>query len=433
LQSGTTYRQSQLPIWGTAPLPPPTVPLTGPVLQPPQPTLVEDQLHNNNNNLNNNSVSIFPSDSTFGDPLPRLKADGHIWIGFCNIDGFPATSFQNPKVTKLCSFISQMDLDIFAGCESNINWSKMPKGTSLWEWFRSELPLRTISSHNIHDNFHRRQFGGTFLLGSGPITSSITASGVDPSGLGRWSWFRLQGRTGRSIRIISGYRPRKTEKARLQTVYSQHQRHLESLGDYTCPCAAFLRDLSASLTPWQAAGDSIIFMADVNGDIRKPSWAAFCQTHSLREAVISAHPHLPTLATFKKGSHHGVSPIDGIWVSQDLPVALSSWSSFQLSPGDHRAGIIDIDLSALIGKPCQKVICPKACCLTCSIPASCDAYNQILLDKLQWHSILSKLHALFTKSASPGFDWNTLGPRLEALDSIKSQCMQHAEKKCHKL
>jgi len=99
----------------------------------PQPTPVEDQLHNYNNNLNNNSVSIFPLDSTFGDPLPRLKADGHIRIGFCNIDGFPATSFQNSKVTELCSFISQMELDVFAGCEANMNWSKMPKGASLWE------------------------------------------------------------------------------------------------------------------------------------------------------------------------------------------------------------------------------------------------------------------------------------------------------------
>jgi len=87
----------------------------------------------------------------------------------------------------------------------------------------------------------------------------------------------------------------------------------------------------------------------------------------------------------------------------------------------------------LIGEPHQKVICPKACHLTCSIPASWDAYNQILLDKLQRHSILPKLHAIFTESASPGFDWNTLGPCLEALDSIKSQCMQYAEKKCRKL
>jgi len=147
----------------------------------------------------------------------------------------------------------------------------MPKAASLWEWFHSELPLCTIASHNIHDNFHHWQFGGTFLLGSGPITSSITASRVDPSGLGRWSWFCLQGCTGHSIHIISGYHPWKMEKAWLQTVYSQHQWHLESLGGHTCPCNAFLHDLSASLILWKAARDSIIFMANVNGDIRKPT------------------------------------------------------------------------------------------------------------------------------------------------------------------
>jgi len=156
----------------------------------------------------------------------------------------------------------------------------MPKAASLWEWC-SELPLCTITSHNIHNNFHCQKNGGTFLLGSSPITSSITASGVDLSGLGRWFRFCLQGCTGRSVRIISGYCPQKMEKAWLQTVYSQCQWHLESLGDYTCPCTAFLWDLSASLTLWQAAGASIIFMANVNEDIWKPTCATFCQSHSL--------------------------------------------------------------------------------------------------------------------------------------------------------
>jgi len=196
-------------------------------MQHPLPIPAAGNIHNNNNNSNNSTIilppSRFPLESTFGDPLPRPKADGHVRLGFCNIDGFPVDTLNNPKVFELRSFIAQMDLDIFAGCEVNLNWSKMPKSASLWEWFRSELPLRTIASHNLHDNFHRKQFGGTFLLATGPITSSITSSGVDPSGLGRWSWFRLQGRTGRSVRIICGYRPVTKEKSHLQSVYSQQR------------------------------------------------------------------------------------------------------------------------------------------------------------------------------------------------------------------
>ena len=67
------------------------------------------------------------------------------------------------------------------------------------------------------------------------------------------------------------------------------------------------------------------------------------------------HPHLPLLSTFMRGSHRGTKPIDGIWVSQDLPVAFSSWCSFAMSLGDHWAGVIDLDLVALIGEPCQKI------------------------------------------------------------------------------
>jgi len=115
----------------------------------------------------------------------------------------------------------------------------MAPAASLWEWFQSELPLQTIASHNIHDNFHHKQYGGTFLLGLGPITSSITSSGVDPSGLGRWSWFQLQGHAGCSVHIICGYCPVEKEKSHLQSVYSQQKCHLESLGDPLCPWLAF--------------------------------------------------------------------------------------------------------------------------------------------------------------------------------------------------
>jgi len=104
-----------------------------------------------------------------------------------------------------------------------------------------------------------------------------------------------------------------------------------------------------------------------------------------------------------------------------------------MSPGDHRAGVIDLDLAALIGKPCQKIIRPKAHRLTCAIPSSQDSYNQLFLQSSQRHLLLPKLHALFLESSLPTFAWNSFGPHIEALDTLKSQCMKHAEKHCQKL
>ncbi len=120
-------------------------------------------------------------------------------------------------------------------------------------------------------------------MGLGPITSSITSSGVNPSGLGCWSWFCLQGHAICSVCIICGYCPVEKEKSHLQNIYSQQKHHLESLGNLLCPQLAFFHNLSVALLPWQA-----------NGNICQPEISDFCRAHSLQEAVMSAHPHPPS-------------------------------------------------------------------------------------------------------------------------------------------
>jgi len=117
-------------------------------------------------------------------PLVTPKPTGHIRLAFCNIAGFPFDAHNNSKVQDLRAFQTQFQVNIFGGCESNLNWKKMPPAGRLYEWFHSPNPLRVITGHNIHDNFGQQQFGDTFLLGHGDITSSISANGSDPSGLG---------------------------------------------------------------------------------------------------------------------------------------------------------------------------------------------------------------------------------------------------------
>jgi len=55
------------------------------------------------------------------------------------------------------------------------------------------------------------------------------------------------------------------------------------------------------------------------------------------------------------------------------------------------------------------------------------------LESSQHHLLLPKLHALFTETALPTFNWNSFGPHLEALDTLKFHCMQFAKKCCRKL
>jgi len=92
----------------------------------------------------------------------------------------------------------------------------------LHEWFRSPNPLQVITGHNIHDNFGQRQFGSTFLLGNGEITSSISATGSDPSGLGCCVWFALSCQTRITTCIISAYHPSNSSLTHTNSVQAQH-------------------------------------------------------------------------------------------------------------------------------------------------------------------------------------------------------------------
>jgi len=220
-------------------------------------------------------------------------------VAFGNIDGFPVNPHNNPKVQVLCAFQAQYDIDVFGGCKSNINWKQMPYSGRLYEWFRSPNPLWAIAGHNTHDNFGCKQFGGTFLLGNGEITTSISASGTDPSGLGRWAWFSLLGHTGITTRIISAYRLSNSSLSQTSSVRSQQCSYLLSQGDTYPPHDAFLRDLGLAIAEWQAIGDQIILMADMNGDIWKPEISSFCTNLGLHKAILSAHPTLLPPVTFK--------------------------------------------------------------------------------------------------------------------------------------
>jgi len=78
---------------------------------------------------------LFLADQTFGHPLPRPLGPHCFRLGYTNVAGFPVDPLNNSKAMDLRAFFAHHQLDMFAGCESNLNWSKMPHYASLHEWF----------------------------------------------------------------------------------------------------------------------------------------------------------------------------------------------------------------------------------------------------------------------------------------------------------
>jgi len=150
---------------------------------------------------------LFPPHLPFGDTLPATKHDSSLRIGFCNIGGFPALVKNNPKVSDIKAFIASHNLDLFGGCESNLNWTALPEHSQLKEWFRTADGCHTLVAHNTHENFGRSQYGGTFWIAAGHASCHISSSDRDPSKLGRWVSCTLCGRSGKKLHIIFAYRP----------------------------------------------------------------------------------------------------------------------------------------------------------------------------------------------------------------------------------
>lgn len=306
-----------------------------------------------------------PPDQVYGDGV-EPKPDGTFQLAYGNIDGFNTVSFNNLKGNILRHWLWLVEADFFAGNEAKVNWSLMPRSGRLAEIFRTENALRTVASYNIHEQFGRRQYGGTFQLTFGALASRVVDTGVDARQLGRYSWTKFQGRNGHVAWIITLYVPCKaTHSSGDLTVMNQHRRYFEAQGIMRCPRELLLEDIRTDLLQaWRAAGEQLIVFVDANENvINGPFHDMFVSPAlQLREAVMHRHPdpRWQHTATYSKGDSRGKWPIDGVYVTPDLSFDAASRLQFMPHLGDHRFAVLDIKSDALVGDSLLKIVRPVA-------------------------------------------------------------------------
>ena len=57
------------------------------------------------------------------------------------------------------------------------------------------------------------------------ITSTVSRTGYDKTGLGRWSWIKLTGKSGVTKRVITAYCPCNGNLNQPSTVYAQQKKY----------------------------------------------------------------------------------------------------------------------------------------------------------------------------------------------------------------
>ena len=93
-----------------------------------------------------------------------------------------------------------------------VNWAKVPQSKSLANSLRAAAEnIRSVASHNKSEGEAKgmgyTQMGGDRAGAQREVGTYVTDSGVDLSGLGRWSWCQLEGSEGIKTRIVSAYAP----------------------------------------------------------------------------------------------------------------------------------------------------------------------------------------------------------------------------------
>jgi len=159
-------------------------------------------------------------DSSIGDQRNRdrwgddliPKASGHLRFLLQNIGGIDLTPSGSIKLAALREFINQASVDVVAITECNAAWDNVattlhPTEQTRYWWECSQWSVGHNRQENYQENY---QPGGTGIIILNELAHRAQRPGDDKIGLGRWCWARLRGKDNQYLRIISAYRPVKS-------------------------------------------------------------------------------------------------------------------------------------------------------------------------------------------------------------------------------
>ena len=187
-------------------------------------------------------------------------------------------------------------------------------------------------------------------------------------------------------------------------------------------------DMVAAITKWRERGERLIIFINMNKHILHGVHPKKFFQLGLQEAT---HTHWdgPELQTFVYGDGH---PIDGVYHTPDLEIALLILLSFHEGVGDHRTVIIDVTTSSAIGKFEQRVVTPQARCLATRNEPSVKSYIKFVTKECRRHQLQQRLDLITSQTlqrqGNPGQQ-----EELEQIDVQKSKIQCGGECRCGKI
>jgi hypothetical protein len=315
----------------------------------------------------------------------------------------------------------------------------------------------THSKSFTKENFtSEQQPGGTLTLACNHWTSRVIEHGIDPYGLGRWSFLVLRGKGGIKILIVTAYRAcqqtiqsvgHKTATAQQFRALSKTFRDADLLDD-PVPRKQFIVDLQAWIEHKVAEGYQIILGIDANEPYSQTK-GNFTPLHYTLETPISTKGHDGTLSTLVRSCglidpllmHHpdstppatydrGKEKIDFIFISTTLADAtirtgILPYNSVFIS--DHRPCYIDLNSHHLFHESTLNIEPPQYKELRLEDSRLVKEYQKAVIRQLDYHHIPDKVNLLYAAAQQNNWTDNMVD-KYEKLDTLITEAMLSAEK-----
>ena len=159
---------------------------------------------------------------------------------------------DNYKAERLKFVLEKHGVGIAGLQEACINWSNFNLSQTLASILRAKAEkLRSIASHNEREtkNIRRYQWGGAATILHNQLSAFVIDSRSDHTGLGRWSWYLVEGEPGHRTYVITAYTTYGNVGVGVgeYTVYKQHEKSIQKKGIRAKPKTMLREDLISVL------------------------------------------------------------------------------------------------------------------------------------------------------------------------------------------
>jgi hypothetical protein len=356
-------------------------------------------------------------------------------IYYQNVDGI-----RNTDDTKklYASSMAQLKVGTFCWADHSLNLSQVPVKQSLTRAITAFFGMaRTACSFSVLPPGPTAlqsgyQPGGTLTTTTGKWATRSTGSPiVDPSGLGRWSGLRYQGKQNKKLAIVTAYRSPRQSPTGGYGFYDQQYALLLSQGVKKPQVRKqFILDLTVDINKLQADGFEVILSLDANETMGEDrvhgisSLAENCTLQDLHCLGAATPPETYPIGTKRR--------IDFMFGSAGVIPFVRKAGYLEYNNGIlsmHRGMFIDLDFEALMG-PIAAIVHPAARGIRSEDQASVDKYIISFKAYADDHKIWSRVAALVLQA--PFLSPVHLQANYDAIDRDVTRAMLHAEKQARR-